>query len=321
MATTSLQVRVARVAVEAEGIRSFELLPAGGATLPPFTAGAHVEVHVPGGAVRPYSLCNDPAETGRYRIAVLREAASRGGSAGMHERVAEGDVLTVGAPRNLFPLVPAAASHLLLAGGIGITPLLSMAQQLHREGAAFTLHYATRSSARTAFAAELKAAAYADRVRLHHDDGAAAQRLDLPALLAVPAAGQHLYVCGPKGFLDAVLNTARAAGWPEAQLHWEVFGALPLDAAGDRAFEVQIGVDGRIILVEPGTSVVHALAANGIVVPTSCEQGICGTCLTGVLDGEPDHRDQYLTPEEQAAGDQFLPCCSRARSARLVLAL
>ena len=321
MATTSLPVRVARVAVEAEGIRSFELVPAGGGSLPPFTAGAHVEVHVPGGAVRPYSLCNDPAETGRYRIAVLREAASRGGSAGMHERVAEGDVLTVGTPRNLFPLVPAAASHLLLAGGIGITPLLSMAQQLHREGAAFTLHYATRSSARTAFAAELKAAAYADRVQLHHDDGAAAQRLDLPALLAVPAAGQHLYACGPKGFLDAVLNTARAAGWPEAQLHWEVFGALPLDAAGDRAFEVQIGVDGRIILVEPGTSVVHALAANGIVVPTSCEQGICGTCLTGVLDGEPDHRDQYLTPEEQAAGDQFLPCCSRARSARLVLAL
>ena len=321
MAETLMQVRVARVAVEAEDIRSFELVPQGGGALPPFTAGAHIDVHVPGGTVRPYSLSNDPAETGRYRIAVLREAASRGGSAAMHAWVNEGVELTIGAPRNHFPLAAGAQSHLLMAGGIGITPILAMAQQLHRDGAAFTLHYATRSRARTAFEAELKAAAFADRVHVHHDDGPPSQRLDLPTLLATPAAGQHLYVCGPQGYMDAVLATARAAGWPEAQLHWEAFTAAPVDAAGNRAFEVQLGRDGQIIVVEPGTTVVQALAANGVVLPTSCEQGICGTCLTRVLDGEPDHRDQYLTPEEQAACDQFLPCCSRAKSARLVLDL
>ena len=133
--------------------------------------------------------------------------------------------------------------------------------------------------------------------------------------------GEHVYVCGPKGFMDAVLGTARAAGWPEAQLHYEFFGAAPVDAGGDQAFEVQLASSGRVVVVPAGQSVVQALAAVGIEVLTSCEQGVCGTCLTRVLDGQPEHRDQYLTPEEQAAGDQFLPCCSRARSPRLVLDL
>lgn len=317
---TTLTLRVARRQVEAEGICSFELVAADGAPLPAWTAGAHVDVQVPGGPVRPYSLCGSPAERTRWRIAVLREPASRGGSAGMHERVAEGSLLQVGLPRNLFPLADAAASHLLLAGGIGITPILAMAQALAAQGADFRLHYATRSAARTAFAAELAAASYAARVQVHHDDGPAAQRLDLPALLAAPVAGRHLYVCGPQGFIDAVLAGARNAGWPEAQLHWELFSAAPAATEGG-AFEVMLQSSGRVIRVAPDQSVVQALAACGVDVPVSCEMGICGTCLTRVVDGTPDHRDQYLTPEEQAANDQFTPCCSRSKSARLVIDL
>ncbi len=158
-------------------------------------------------------------------------------------------------------------------------------------------------------------------MRHHYDDGAPEQKLDLAALLAAPAAGTHLYVCGPKGFMDAVLATARGAGWPEAQLHYEFFGAAPVATDTDGAFEVQLASSGRVITIAKDQTVTAALAAEGVVIPTSCEQGVCGTCLTRVLQGEVDHKDFYLTPEEQAANDQFLPCCSRAKGARLVLDL
>jgi len=329
-----ITVRLARKRAEAADITSFELVAADGGALPAFSAGAHIDVHLPataGGLVRPYSLCNSPAETHRYQLGVLREPTSRGGSVAMHDALAEGQTLQVSAPRNHFPLVagaPAAGAaggapprSLLLAGGIGITPLLAMAEQLHADGAAFMLHYAVRSAPRAAFLPRLLAAPWVQRVRLHLDDGEPAQRLDLPALLAAPAPGMQLYVCGPSGFIDAVLATARAAGWPEAQLHCERFNAVVVQHDSDAAFEVQLGEGGRVVVVSPGQTVVQALAASGVALPTSCEQGVCGTCLTRVLAGTPDHRDQYLTPEEQAAGDQFLPCCSRACSPRLVLDL
>jgi vanillate monooxygenase ferredoxin subunit len=321
-AAAPLRLRVAARRQEAEGICSFELVDAAGAALPAFTAGAHVDVQVPGGPVRPYSLCNDPRETQRYLIAVLREPASRGGSAGMHDRVQVGDEVSVGAPRNLFALDESAPRHLLLAGGIGITPLLAMAERLAAQEADFDLHYATRSRARTAFADRLAAAPFAARVRHHFDDGDAAQRLDLPRLLGDEvASGTHLYACGPQGFMDAVRDAARAQGWPEARLHFESFSAAPAGQAGDQAFELLLSKSGRVVPVAADQSAAKALEAAGIFVPTSCEQGVCGTCLTRVVDGTPDHRDQYLTPEEQAANDQFTPCCSRARSARLVLDL
>ena len=319
--STPLAVRVARKAVEAEGICSFELQAADGQPLPAFSAGSHVDVQLPGGLVRPYSLCNDAGETHRDLIAVLKDAASRGGSVAMHERVHEGDVLTISAPKNHFALAHDATEHLLLAGGIGITPLLCMAERLAVTGAAFALHYATRSRARTAFADRIAASSFAPRVHFHVDDGDAAQRLDLARVLAAPRPGRHLYVCGPQGFMEAVLGGARAAGWPESQLHWEFFGAAPTAGADDGGFEVQLASSGRVIAVAAGQRVTQALEAAGVIVPTSCEQGVCGTCLTRVLDGVPDHRDLYLTPEEQAAGDQFTPCCSRAKSARLVLDL
>ncbi|MBS0433632.1 MAG: oxidoreductase [Proteobacteria bacterium] len=316
-----LSVRVARKSIEAEDICSLELVSADGAPLPAFAAGSHIDVQLPGGPTRQYSLCNDPAETHRYLIAVLRDARSRGGSAAVHERVKVGDTLVISAPKNHFALAHDATSHLLLAGGIGVTPLLCMAERLAHAGADFEMHYCTRSPARTAFRQRIAAAPFAARVAFHFDDGEAAQKLDIAALLAAPRAGRHLYVCGPKGFMDAVLGSARAQGWPQAQIHYEFFGADAAPAAGDGGFEVMLASSGRVIKVAPDRSVVQALAEAGVSVATSCEQGACGTCLTRVIEGEPDHRDLYLTPEEQAANDQFLPCCSRAKSARLVLDL
>jgi len=185
----------------------------------------------------------------------------------------------------------------------------------------FTLHYCSRSVERTAFRERIQQAGYAAHVQLHLDDGPQQQKLGLPALLRTPRRGVHIYTCGPKGFMDAVLSNARSSGWPQDQLHYEFFSAAPQKLATDGSFEVKLASSGRTIRVAADASVTSALAAAGILVPTSCEQGVCGTCLTRVLEGEPDHRDMYLTPQEQAANDQFLPCCSRSRSACLVLDL
>jgi vanillate O-demethylase ferredoxin subunit len=320
-AASSLTVRVARKADEALDIRTFELVDVTGAALPSFSAGSHVDVHLPNGLTRQYSLCNDAAETHRYLLGVLRDPASRGGSAAMHDLVHEGDMLQISAPKNHFPLAHDARRSLLLAGGIGITPILCMAERLATMGAGFEMHYCVRERARAAFFDRISNARFAPQVQFHFDDGAADQRLDIPRLLAAPASGLHLYVCGPKGFMDAVLGQARTHGWPENQLHYEFFAAERASGGGDAPFEVKLASSGRVVAVPAGQSVVHALAEAGVLVQTSCEQGVCGTCLTRVLEGQPDHRDLYLTPEEQAANDQFTPCCSRAKSAVLVLDL
>jgi vanillate O-demethylase ferredoxin subunit len=318
-ATSNLTVRVARKQREALGIDSFELVAADGAALPAFAAGSHIDVHVPGGLVRQYSLCNHPSETQRYQIAVLRDANSRGGSRAMHDSVQEGDSLQISPPRNHFALEQGAQRHLLLAGGIGVTPLLCMAEALLSDAGNFELHYATRSPERTAFADRIASCGLANHTHFHFDDGAPAQKLDLSAVLSQAQAGVHVYVCGPKGFMDAALNAARGLGWPEAQLHSEYFSADATIAADSESFEVQVASTGRVIVVPKDKTIVQALAAEGIELQTSCEQGVCGTCLTPVLSGIPDHKDLYLTPEEHAKNDQMLPCCSRAKSARLVL--
>ncbi len=316
-----LSVRVARKQTEALDICSLDLVATDGAALPAFDAGAHVDVHLQGGLVRQYSLCNPPGETQRYQIAVLRDAASRGGSQAVHEAVPEGATLRISAPKNHFPLAAGAPHHLLLAGGIGITPLLAMAEQLTAQGQPFELHHCTRSRERTAFVERVAASAFAGRVCHHFDDGDAAQKLDIAATLRAAPAGTHLYVCGPQGFMDAVLAAGRAAGWPEERLHREYFAAAPVDHANDGAFELEIASSGRVIPVRADQSALAALLAAGFDIPMSCEQGVCGTCLTRVKAGTPEHHDQYLTPEEQAANDQFLPCCSRAKTPRLVLEL
>lgn len=313
-----MRVKVLRREAQAEGIDSFELGREDGAPLPAFSAGSHIDVHLPNGLVRQYSLCNDQAETHRYRIAVLRDPASRGGSVAMHEQVKEGDTITISEPRNHFPLEHAPHT-LLLAGGIGITPLLCMAQRLNTAGASFELHYSTRSLSRTAFQGEVKA--FGERTRLHLDDGDAAQKLDLPAVLAAQPAGTRLYVCGPSGFIDFVVQTAKSSGWPADRIHLEYFGAAPQDTSGDGAFEVRLASTGKTYTIPADKSVTTALHEHGVEILVSCEQGVCGTCLTRVLEGECDHRDLYLTDEEKAANDQFTPCCSRAKSKVLVLDL
>ncbi|RQO82726.1 PDR/VanB family oxidoreductase [Acidovorax sp. FJL06] len=326
-AQETLQVRVVAKRTEADGIASFELARVDGAELPPFSAGSHIDVHLPqsvGGLTRQYSLCNashtlkdDPH---RYRIAVLRDAASRGGSVAMHDSVHEGDVITISTPRNHFALHPAQRT-VLLAGGIGVTPLLCMADRLAGTGADFALHYCTRSVERTAFAREIAASPLAAHTHFHFDAGAPEQKLDLPAVLAAPGADTRLYVCGPAGFIDHVVTTARALGWAQDHIHLEYFGAPAQDTSGDQGFEVRIASTGKVYPIAPDVSVVEALRGHGIDILTSCEQGVCGTCLTRVLEGEVDHRDMYLTEEEKAANEQFMPCCSRARSKLLVLDL
>jgi len=317
---TKQRVRIARKTIEAQDICSFELVADDGGALPPFGAGAHIDVHLDGGLVRQYSLCNDPRERHRYLIAVLREPASRGGSAAMHA-LREGQEIEISEPRNHFALARDARSHLLLAGGIGITPILAMAEQLMAEGAAFEMHCCTRSADRTAFAQRMRASAFAPLVRFHHDDGPVAQKLDIAALVAAPEPGMHLYVCGPAGFMEAVLSAARSAGWVELALHREYFAGTATTSDGDGAFDVQLASSGALIRVAADQSVVAALAAAGVQVPVSCEQGVCGTCMTRVLDGTPEHRDLFLTDDERARGDCFTPCCSRALSPRLVLDL
>ncbi len=315
---SDIPVKVLARHEEAEGIYSYELARPDGAPLPAFSAGSHIDVHLPGAIVRQYSLYNNDQETHRYRIAVLRDPASRGGSIAMHDQVKTGDTLTISAPRNHFPLVSSPFS-LLLAGGIGITPLLCMAQRLAATDRDFRLHYCTRSLSRTALKDSV--AALGDRARLHLDDGDASQKLDLPKALAAAPAGTRLYVCGPAGFIDFVVNTAKAAGWPTDHLHMEYFGAAPQDTTGDRAFEVRIASTGKTYTIAADKTVLAALQEQGVDVLASCEQGVCGTCLTRVLEGECDHRDMYLTDDEKARNDQFLPCCSRAKSPLLVLDL
>jgi vanillate monooxygenase ferredoxin subunit len=316
----ALAVKVLRKTLEAQDIASFELARPDGGPLPAFSAGSHIDVQLPGGLTRQYSLCNDSVEQHRYRIAVLLDPASRGGSIAMHDAVHEGDTIHISEPRNHFALQHAQRS-LLFAGGIGVTPLLCMAQRLAAIGSAFQMHYCTRSPERTAFREEIASSPFADSVRFHFDSGPPSQKLNLEKVLRQPDAGTHLYVCGPAGFIELVVGTAKANGWPAGQVHLEYFGAAPQDSSGDRAFEVKIASTGKTYPIAADQSVVHALQAHGIEILTSCEQGVCGTCITRVLDGEPDHRDVYFTDEEKAKNDQFTPCCSRARSRVLVLDL
>ena len=317
---TDLHLIVSRRTQEADGICSFELEPALGGELPPFTAGAHIDVRVHSGIVRQYSLCGDPAERRRWRIAVLREPRSRGGSSGMHEEVHPGTTLRVSEPRNQFPLVTAPHS-LLVAGGIGVTPILAMAKTLRREGRSFELHYCARSRARTAFRAEI-ASEFGASARFHFDDAEPAQKFDAEAVLSRARGETHLYVCGPAGFMDHMLATARRLGWAEDRLHREYFAApvAPTPAA-DSAFDVRLARSGIALSIPPNKSVLQVLLGAGIEIPYSCESGVCGTCATRVLDGAPDHRDAYFTDAERAKDDRFTPCCSRSTTPVLVLDL
>ena len=312
MSQELLAVRVVERRDEAEGIASFELASLDGGDLPPFDAGAHIDVHIAAGTVRQYSLCNSPAERHRYRIAVLREEQGRGGSAAMHAQVGVGDVLRISRPRNAFALDTTAAHSLLFAGGIGITPILAMAETLSLAGRSFSVDFCCRSKKRAAFLDRLSQPDLAGRVHLHFDDGDPAQQLDLTTRLQTLPENSHLYVCGPTGFMDVVIAEARTV-LPEAAIHREYF-APPNDTAhvGDAAFELRLARSGQTFNIPANKSIAAVLAAHGVDVPLSCEQGICGTCLVRVVNGIPDHRDTFLTDAEHAENKELTLCCSRA---------
>ena len=316
-----LNVKVAKRKVEAIDICSFELVHPSGGDLPGFTAGSHIDVHIADGLVRQYSLCTRPGDPGFYRIAVKNEPQSRGGSRSMHDSAREGDLLTISAPRNNFALKEDAQRTLLIAGGIGITPLLSMALRLDALGKPFELQYFSRSIAHTAFHDVLSQKKFADRVGFHYALEPEAVRSYLRKYLWHRQEGTELYLCGPRPFMDLVEQTA-AVTWPPESVHLEYFSADPASLSGPReSFVVRLARSGGDYVVPADKTIVHALAACGVHIETSCEQGVCGTCLTGLLEGVPDHRDVFLTDEERAANDKMLPCVSRAQSDVIVLDL
>ncbi|MCA0043940.1 PDR/VanB family oxidoreductase [Celeribacter litoreus] len=299
-------------------ISRIRFAPQDGGDIIAYEAGAHLDIYLPDLDMwRQYSLCSDPAETGYYEIGVLKDPNSRGGSVKVHETAVEGAVFTIEGPRNHFPLDETAETTVLLGGGIGITPMIAMAKRLHAIGKDFTLHYCTRSEDVTAFLDDLKGCGFADKVFFHFDDQDAGQKLDLKRDLPAPSASTHLYVCGPQGFMDWVIDSAEGAGHATANVHREYFSA-DVELSGD-SFEVECSESGVTITVGPDDTIAKALAREGIKIEVKCEEGVCGTCLTDVLEGEIDHRDQFLTEEEREDGDVICACCSRAKGPKLVL--
>jgi ferredoxin-NADP reductase len=299
----------------ATGVVGVTLARADGARLPDWTPGAHIDLMLASGHTRQYSLCGDRWDPFSYRVAVLRELAGRGGSAFIHDDLALGHSVGLGGPRNNFHLVPS-SEYIFIAGGVGITPLLSMIVQAELLGAHWALHYVGRSRSSMAFLDEL--AAYGDQVHVHaRDEGS---RLDLLALLSDPRAGVKIYSCGPSALITAV--EAGAAVWPAHTLRTERFLPKDVGAPVRRApFVVELARSGATVRVNPQTSVLEAVRSVGAAVLSSCRQGVCGTCETPVLAGEPDHRDSVLDDDERAAGDCMLICVSRSYTERLVLDL
>ncbi|SDR63729.1 vanillate O-demethylase ferredoxin subunit [Rhizobiales bacterium GAS113] len=274
--------------------------------LPPFEPGSHVDVHLPCGKVRQYSLCGDPTDLRRYTIAVKREQAGRGGSAWIHETVAVGSTLPVSAPRNHFPLDPSQGPTLLLAGGIGITPILAMARVLERQGKPYELHYFTRSRALAPLLSVIERELERRNVRLHFDDEPET-RQDLASLLSTRSFEAQLYYCGPPGFMAAVDRVA--AHWPKGYVHFEAFQPPESGDAPPNPFTIALR-DGTVVAVPADTSALAALRAAGVPLLASCENGACGTCECGILEGQPIHRDAILSKDARA--HRFIPCVSRA---------
>ncbi|MFF7357321.1 PDR/VanB family oxidoreductase [Streptomyces filipinensis] len=317
MADGTFEVMVGERGELAAGVVGLELVAADGGALPAAPAGAHIDLVLPSGLVRQYSLCARDDRPGTWRIAVLREAGGRGGSAELHDKVVEGMRLRAAGPRNRFPLLPA-DDLLFIAGGIGITPLLPMLAQAERDKSRWRLAYGGRTRASMAFLPEL--AAYGERVTVHPQDECGL--LDIDALLSPAPAGARVYCCGPEPLLAAVRE--RCAALPRLTLHTERFAAAAPAAAPAGAgagFEAVLKRSGTSVLVPAGTSVLRAVRAAGVAVLASCEEGTCGTCETTVLEGAVEHRDSLLTEQERAAGDLMLICVSRSLGPRLVLDL
>ncbi len=323
--TQSLSLRVRQIRFEGVGIHSYELVDPDGGELPPFEAGAHIDVHLPDGIVRQYSISSDPHERHRYVIGVLRDDQGRGGSRAVHETLHVQDIVRTSLPRNNFRLHDGARKVMLVAGGIGITPLKSMAHELERAGVDFELHYCAKDAGFAAFRDELRGLEASGRVHYHFDGGVPGRGLDLAALLQSPQADTHVYYCGPSGFMKACAEALRA--WPAGSVHFEHFkppeaAAKPTsatDTAADGRFTIRIHSTGALVDVAPEQSIVDALGCAGIHVETSCASGLCGTCKLHYLAGSVDHKDYILSDAEHA--EYLTACVSRATSPVLELDL
>lgn len=305
--------RICEIRDEAEGVKSFLIEQEDGTAWPDWSPGAHVDLVLDHGLGRQYSLCGDALDRQHLRFAVLREPASRGGSAMLHEQVGVGDTLPVVAVRNNFPLVEA-DQYRLVAGGIGITPLLAMARELERQGKNWTLLYGGRTRASMAFLAEL--AHYGEKVTIRPQDESGL--LDLASFLGSAESGKVAYCCGPEALIQAV--EAHCAGWPEDAVQIERFRPRePGSSVNSGPFEVELRKSGIIVQVPADKSIADALDEVGIHIPRSCNEGTCGTCITKVLEGTPDHRDSFLRPKQRELNNKILVCCSRSLSPRLVL--
>ncbi|MBI1173576.1 2Fe-2S iron-sulfur cluster binding domain-containing protein [bacterium] len=312
-----LEVRVAEVVEVNDLIKRFRFVARDGAALPAFSGGSHVVVEMDDHGTRrlnPYSLMSDPEDTSGYEISVRRDDAGRGGSLFMHSHVRPGMEMVLSHPLNLFPLDSRARKHLMIAGGIGITPFLAQIRQLSHFGGRFELHYAARNRMLCAYGADLRAA-HGARVQLYYDEEG--QAIDLKGLLGRQPIGTHLYVCGPKGMLNWVRATAEAAGWPTAAVHFEEF----LAPGTGTVFTAQLARSGKLVTVGTHQSLLEAIEAAGVDAPYLCRGGACGQCETNVLacDGTILHRDHWLSPEEQAEGAKIMPCVSRFEGKTLVL--
>ena len=319
--TATLQVRVRATTYEAKNILGFELVPLDPeTTLPAFNAGSHIELHLPGGLRRSYSLLNDPIENHRYCIGVNLDAHSRGGSRFMHEQLRTGAVITIGLPRNLFEMDESAPFNVFIAGGIGITPMLSMIARTQALATPWRLHYAARTREHAGFLDVL--AAYQGQpgadVQLNFDQEPGGRMLDLNAVIAALPDGAHVYACGPTPLLQAYEKAT--ASLPPERVHREYFAAKEA-AATDGSYIVTLARSQRSLQIKPGQSLLDGLIAIGVEPTFSCQQGICGTCEVKVLEGTPDHRDMVLTEAEKAGNDRMMVCCSGAKSAGLVLDL
>lgn len=313
-----LDLRIRAVTRETEDILSFELVDPQDRDLPEFAAGAHLDVHIAEGLVRQYSLSSDPTDRRRYQIAVLREVAGRGGSKAIHEKAHPDGTLTVSAPRNHFPLIDGAKRHLLLAGGIGVTPMMAMIATLEARGADWRMHYCTRSREKTAFRDRLNPLIAAGKVILHHDGGDPKKGLDIITTLKDVEPGTHLYYCGPSGFMAAVAEATKH--WPDGSVHFEFFNTpadRPVETRVNTPFKIKLKSTGKVLDIPADKSIVQVLRENGHTVDTSCEEGYCGTCLTRYVEGEPEHRDTVLDTDDHAK--YVLICCARSNSPLLVL--
>ncbi|MEZ5654026.1 MAG: PDR/VanB family oxidoreductase [Burkholderiaceae bacterium] len=316
-AAQRLRVRLRTIRYAAEGVNLFEFVAVDGSELPAFSPGAHVDLHLPGAGVRQYSIASSPRARMSYWLGVKRDVGGRGGSTWLFDRARVGDPFEISAPRNHFPLHEDEAPALLIAGGIGITPIHCMVQALAEQGRDWRLVYAVRNRAQAAYATELSAR-YGALVYLYVDEENDGRPIDLGSWIATAPVSAHLYCCGPAPMLDAF--EAACAGRDPARVHLERFAPVA-QAASEGGFTVELARTGRVLAIPAGKTIAEVLIENGVDVSVSCAQGICGTCETRVLSGVPDHRDSLLSAQEKAANDVMMICCSGCRSGSLVLDL